>query len=351
MPLQKSPDTLPGDFPALRQMSAVFGQDSLHIQGAGGNVSVKDGDIIWIKASGTMLADAMTSDVFVPVDLPQMKAAITAQMPTADTPSSFVIPGASELRPSIETSVHSVFSHRIVLHTHCIHTLAHAIRKNAVKLLTQKLTAFDWAYVPYTKPGANLARSILEVLKPTTNVVVLGNHGLIVAAESVEAIRDLQNQVHAALAVKPDIKDGFDQEPLAAICDGSNYALPDDPFVHQLALTPARVKQVTAGSLYPDHVIFCGIAITTLPPNETPAEVEARALGLGRPPPVCLLVPGHGMILRKDVSQGARVMIHCLADVMTRVPETAELTYLSEAQNFELLDWDAEKYRQALNAK
>jgi rhamnose utilization protein RhaD (predicted bifunctional aldolase and dehydrogenase) len=351
MALQKSPDPRPSDFDALQEMSAAFGQNPLHIQGAGGNVSVKDGDTMWIKASGTRLSDALASDVFVPVDLLQMKTAITQCAPTADTPAVFLIPGASDLRPSIETSLHAIFPHRIVLHTHCIHTLAHAVQENAVDLLTDRLADFDWAYVPYTKPGANLARSVSNVLNSKTNVVVLGNHGLIVAAETVDAVRELQSRVHAALTLVPVLCDGANPAQLTAICDGTHYAPANDPFVHQLALTPERVEQVTTGSLYPDHVIFCGIALMALQPDETLSAAERRVLNLGLPPPICLLVPGAGLILREDASQGTHFMVCCLADVITRVPDGAVLTYLSNVQNLELLDWDAEKYRRALNAK
>lgn len=351
MTLQKSPDTRPNDFEALQEMSAAYGQNPLHIQGAGGNVSVKDGGRMWIKASGTRLADALTSDVFVPVDLLQMKVAIEENASTADTPAVFLIPGASDLRPSIETSLHAIFSHRIVLHTHCVHTLAHAIQENVIDLLIDRLAGFDWAYVPYTKPGANLARSVSEVLATETNVVILGNHGLIVAGETVGAVRALQDRVHAALTLNPMLFEGANPTRLAEICDGTNYFPAGDPFVHQLALTPVRVKQVTTGSLYPDHVIFCGIALMALRPDETLDAAEGRARDLGLPPPVCLLVPGAGLILRKDASQGTHFMVRCLADVITRVPEDAALTYLTDAQNLELLDWDAEKYRRALNAK
>jgi rhamnose utilization protein RhaD (predicted bifunctional aldolase and dehydrogenase) len=56
-------------------------------------------------------------------------------------------------------------------------------------------------------------------------------------------------------------------------------------------------------------------------------------------------------LVHKDASIGAKTMLRCLADVITRLPGTAELTYLTQEQNYELLDWDAEKYRQALNAE
>jgi len=44
--------------PAFRALSARLGQDPLQVQGPGGNTSVKSGDVMWIKASGTELADA-----------------------------------------------------------------------------------------------------------------------------------------------------------------------------------------------------------------------------------------------------------------------------------------------------
>ena len=88
-------DPLPHDFGDLRKLSAEFGQNILHIQGAGGNVSIKNGDTMWIKASGTMLADALTRDVFVPVDLPRMTSSVAAGQPDADTPAAFLIPGTA----------------------------------------------------------------------------------------------------------------------------------------------------------------------------------------------------------------------------------------------------------------
>jgi rhamnose utilization protein RhaD (predicted bifunctional aldolase and dehydrogenase) len=37
---------------------STIGRDPLLVQGAGGNVSWKEGNTLWIKASGTWLADA-----------------------------------------------------------------------------------------------------------------------------------------------------------------------------------------------------------------------------------------------------------------------------------------------------
>ena len=48
---------------AFRSLSARLGQDPLQVQGPGGNTSIKGGDVMWIKASGTELAQATAQDL------------------------------------------------------------------------------------------------------------------------------------------------------------------------------------------------------------------------------------------------------------------------------------------------
>lgn len=334
----------------LRRISARYGADPMHIQGAGGNASLKTGGVMWIKASGTVLADAQRKEIFVATDLDRMRQSLDCAAPDADQPAAFLMPGGADLRPSIETSLHAVFPQRVVLHTHCIHTLAHAVRKDARTLLAERLQGFDWAFVEYAKPGANLARQVQAVLQPETNVVVLENHGLIVAGDTAEMVDALQTRVHRALALAAAGTKPADMDTLHAIANDSAYAPSTDPLLHQLALDPDRIAQVTAGSLYPDHVIFCGIAVTAVHTGETLVHAIGRVTQTGASAPLWFVIPGAGVVVRKDAGPPARVMMRCLADVMARVPTAATLTYLSTKQNLELLDWDAEKYRQQFNA-
>lgn len=321
----------PDDLAALATLSARIGSDPMLIQAAGGNTSVKEGDVMWIKASGTLLAEALDKDIFVPCDLPAMRASLERGEARADQPQEFALsPGG--LRPSIETSLHAVFPQRVVLHAHCIHTLAHAVQADPKQAIRAKLDGFDWGIVPYVKPGANLAGHVRSIVATGADVVVLGNHGIIVAADSVEEAGDLLARVHHALRVDP-----------VAVQEADLGDLPDGwiagpPSLSQIALDPARLVMATGGSLYPDHVIFCGVGALA---TETPPE--------GDTPPF-VLIPGKGAVLRADVSVGAQALARCLGDVLLRVQEGAELRYLTLEENGELLDWDAEKYRQALNA-
>ena len=51
---------------ACRPASA---RNILLVQGAGGNSSVKQDDVLWVKASGAWLSEAKEKEMFVPVEL------------------------------------------------------------------------------------------------------------------------------------------------------------------------------------------------------------------------------------------------------------------------------------------
>ncbi|MFV0491672.1 MAG: class II aldolase/adducin family protein [Pseudorhodobacter sp.] len=342
--------TSPPGFDELRRYSAIIGADPTLIQGAGGNTSIKDGDgaVMWIKASGMLLADALDRDIFVPCDLPAMQEAVTKGTARADRPAEFSLLEGG-LRPSIETSLHAVFPHRIVIHVHCVNTLALAIRKDAKEVIATRLSGFNWAFVPYAKPGADLAASVLAAREPDTDVVVLGNHGLIVAAETVPKAEKLVADVVAALAARPETAP-HDPVALASRAGDGFVPLPPENPLHCVACLPRLLKAALAGSLYPDHVIFCGVGVTVLQDGESPAMALERQQKAGLPPPPFLLVPGAGALMQKDATDGASALAQCLGDVLIRLESGATVNPLTLEQNAELLNWDAEKYRQSLNA-
>ena len=340
--------TRPDSLHDLARLSARIGQDPLLIQAAGGNTSVKDGGVMWIKASGTLLADALVRDVFVACDLPAIRTAVAAASAIADQPAEFALVKGG-LRPSIETPLHAVFPQRVVVHVHCVNTLAIAIRPDADARLAERLQGFNWASVPYCKPGAALAASVVAALRPGTDVVVLHNHGLIVAADTIPEADALLTRTVAALAAQP-APFAPDMTALTARAGDGYVPMIEDNPLHGVAVHPALLAAALKGSLYPDHVVFCGIGATALEAGETPAMAVARTTLRGLPAPPFLLVPGAGALMRHDAPEPAQALMRCLGDVLLRLEPEAGVTALTDAQNAELIDWDAEKYRQALNA-
>ena len=141
--LMTSPHIDDSEFHALRELSAALGADPLRTQGAGGNTSIKRDGVMWIKASGTWLADALAQDIMTPVRLDPLRKAIADGDPRAAAAVDFVDAqlNASGLRPSIETSVHAIIPSPVVVHIHCVNTIALAVRHDGESLVARTLEA------------------------------------------------------------------------------------------------------------------------------------------------------------------------------------------------------------------
>ncbi|WEX08371.1 class II aldolase/adducin family protein [Chelativorans sp. AA-79] len=339
--------------PALKELSARLGRDITRTQGAGGNTSVKADGTMWVKASGTWLAQAEEKEIFVPVAVAPLVSALEAGDIRADKATDFVVEelNASRLRPSIETSVHAVMPQPVVAHFHCVNTIAHAVRSDAEEVVSRRMSALPhlrWGMIPYRRPGMPLAREIALVAKDGPDVLVLRNHGIIIAGESVEEVDERIEAVTSALAAEPRKSAAPDPGHLSGLASGSQYRLPDDEATHRVALDPDACRIARSGSLYPDHVIFLGTELGLLE-GQSLGDLLKAADAAGKPHPKMILDPGRGVLVSKELSPGGLAMARCLAEVALRIDPQAPVDYLDSAQEYELTHWEAEQYRQKLD--
>jgi rhamnose utilization protein RhaD (predicted bifunctional aldolase and dehydrogenase) len=320
----------------LREVSAHIGRDPLLVQAAGGNTSLKQDDLMWIKASGTWLKDAIDKAIFVPLDLHSLGQALASDDPRCESCTDFVRHDLNQLglRPSIETSVHGLMQQAVVLHVHCVNSIAWAIRRDAESVLQSRLLGFNWAFIPYSRPGLHLSRAIRERLKPNTDVLILGNHGLVVAADTVEAAKSRLDEVVKALRILPRTVSQPDFVALENIAVASDYRLPIDVACHGAALDAVALSHGCKSVYYPDHVVFLGTEI---------------AQSLEHASPV-VAIPGKGVLIHKNAKPAVEPMLRCVADVFGRVTDPTTLLPLSPTEIAALLDWDAEKYRQSIKS-
>lgn len=316
------------EFDALVRLSAKIGQNPLLVQAAGGNTSLKIGDVMWIKASGTNLGEALERNIFVPTAWRDIARSLKDGSPEADRPAAFLL-GDGTLRPSIETCLHALFDAAVVVHVHCVSTIALAVLRDGEERISKRLSDVEWVWVPYSRPGAQLGRMLIEK-RTTQNVAILGNHGLLVAADGVAEAETLLEDICHRLRLeaapgpgKAPVPAPHDYEPLA-----QDHAL-------SRAMAVPRLREIAlGGNMYPDHVIFCGPAIGR-------AENPSHEI---------LIVDHEGRAsIRSDANSGAEALAGCLGNVLLRLPESAEVNYLTVEDVASLLDWDAEKYRQSLN--
>ncbi len=334
-PIGKDPE-----YRALLACSAAIGRDAALVQAAGGNTSLKRGGVLWVKASGTWLMHAESRPIMVPVRLGALLAAVRAPGDAAERAQDFVIAeqNPAGLRPSIETTMHGVLPHPMVIHVHCVETLAWVARADAEAVLAPLLAGLRWVFIPYLRPGLPLTRAILARIGTGADVLVLGSHGLVVGGRDTASARALLAEVSRRLRRVPRAAPGPDPEALDRAIAGAPYRLATDTAVHGIATDPASRAVAGRGSLYPDHVIFLGPGIVTLARGET-----AR----GHTGPM-LVVPGAGVLLRRDAPDSVAALARCLADVTARLDPGEPLVALSGEDEAALLGWDAEKYRQSL---
>lgn len=316
-------------FEEFIQMSNVLGNKFHLVQGAGGNTSIKHDGIMHIKASGNVLKDALKNNIFIPI-------------PTGTDPfvKSFAHVGC--VRPSIETSMHLILPHNVVAHVHSTHIIALSSLQNAECIFSEILSGLNWAYIPYVKPGLPLALEIEKLygdFNSSPDILILGNHGLVVGASTPSAILEkIKLVVKKSLLLTRRIKtEKFDKNRmLSATPDGFEPVKYSS--AHLMAYDGAAFDYASGGSLYPDHVVFLGRGVL----NDCDESKELKTSEL-------LLLRGSGAYLPFGSSEVKHEMAAALGAISLLIPPNKNLNYLSAKEESELVDWDAEAYRRSIN--
>ena len=102
-------------------------------------------------------------------------------------------------------------------------------------------------------------------------------------------------------------------------------------------------RRATAGSYYPDHVVFLGPAI-----GVSTFEEISSSMPDAYPHPA-MLVEDAGLYMKESASIAQQAMIRCIFEVLSRIPRDWPLLPIGTEAEAGLLNWDAEKYRQSLS--
>ncbi len=322
------------------------GADPLLVQGAGGNVSWKEGNTLWIKASGTWLAEAAEKDIFVPVDLAHLETALAE----GDFGAKPRVLGSSNHRPSIETLLHALMPQPVVVHLHAVEILSHLVRVDCeVAFDTLQSEAMNWVCVPYRKPGAALASAVGEALaiSPEANVVFLRNHGVVIGGDDVVAVEKFLNELTSLLAIRPRVEVDV-TIPISSLTinESLSYAPVSDTRIQQLAFDEHLFARLSSDwVLYPDHAVFLGAKAAKYSSIANLME-EVRQM---EEAPYLVFVQDVGVYAKSQFSPAKLAQLHCYYEVLARQPQQRALCALTYEQIAELLDWDAEKYRQSVS--
>lgn len=382
------------------KLSRFYGADPSIVLAGGGNTSCKIDDLLFVKGSGTALA-TMTAEGFVKMDrnrLQELADATLDEDPVQrEAQYKQAIMGAQcepekGQRPSVEALLHHLLSSRYVVHSHAtlvnMLTCAHDGERWA-----QELFGDDIVWVPYVDPGFILAQTLKRALaehrartgRAAPRAVLMANHGLIVAGDDPETVRENTRFVLDGIAqrlgpdwqreawgpfhrlaesqqliqiIAPALR-GLLAEPEAAAlkivtCDDSDLVL-------GFAGTEAGKTLAAGGPLCPDQIVYCNSYPLWFEPaaeeGEQPlierlrGEIARHTTETGFAPKV-VLVRGVGLFAAGDdfklAQAGCEVYrdaIQVMAGATRLGGGHAAVRPLSDQQRRFIEDWEVEAYR------
>jgi rhamnose utilization protein RhaD (predicted bifunctional aldolase and dehydrogenase)/NAD(P)-dependent dehydrogenase (short-subunit alcohol dehydrogenase family) len=176
---------------SLVHLSHLLGRETRLVQPGGGNTSIKLGDALLVKGSGTDLR-TIGRDGFTRLSLARLAPLADAEAMTDAEMMRFMAGCmlAEGPAPSVETPLHSLLPHRVIAHTHDVATMSLTnVPEGTAERLVREL--FDGAivYVPYSRPGFPLARAVSAMVDqiPADAVgLTLAHHGLVVFGDDAE---------------------------------------------------------------------------------------------------------------------------------------------------------------------
>lgn len=370
----------------LVRISRKVGGDSEWVLAGGGNTSFKDEATLWVKASGYPLA-TIGEDGFARMDRAALGRIWNAVYPQAvaereadalrDLMAARV--AGEEKRPSVETLMHELFPYRLVVHTHP--ALVNGLTCSADgRSQTARLFGTDALWMDAIEPGYVLAAEMRRAAEEYARrhgrfprIVLLQNHGLVVAADSAGEIAALNEQVRSTIGSRlhrvPDLRPAAEDVELrdawhavvGAALAGEGAGPVEMVFAanHELdRLLSSRERfRAVESAFTPDHIVYAGSRALLIDGDprggEASLRVHVRAYGDahgGVPRIVC--VAGLGAFAAAE-SEGAAGTAMALFIDEVKIAAYAESFGGSRPLDDHLVrfieSWEVERYRKQVS--
>jgi len=334
----------------LIEISQYAGTRVDYTQGGGGNTSVKDGGVMYIKASGFKLKDIDETTAYVPMDLDKIKSffesvdlsdgrdydALNKQV-TAE--ATLKLEGLAALRPSVEVGFHSVLK-KYVIHTHSVYAnlLTCAVKG---KELAEKIfegADFGYIFMPYIDPGFTLSVKMKEAVAEYQQrtgrypeVIFMQNHGLVVSGDEIARVKEVNEQVNNRIVAYFGLKDEYREVTL--VNEGENLFASKTPlvtaFVKENALTKELLDEYP---LYPDQLVYLNNILAFAPEKLQADATTVRYATNG-----------------KEAVTLEETLFAYLFVITTLKSKGIEISTMSEKDVDFINNWEAEKYRRSLS--
>ncbi|MDO9634031.1 MAG: SDR family NAD(P)-dependent oxidoreductase [Paludibacter sp.] len=368
----------------LIDISRYYGSDNRFVIAGGGNTSYKDQDQIWVKASGSSLA-TISEDGFAVLDRHKLNlmsdkvysadATEREEQVKNDLADATLTKGK---RPSVETSMHNIIGFPYVVHLHPTLVNGLMCAQDAEKELF-RIFGMNNVYIPYTDPGYVLFKRVEEKInayrskyKEEPQVIWLQNHGIFVAANTIDEIKGIYADIIAKLEKAVVIELPLGERPF---CSCTELLLPGlRMMISKEGLKTLKVRKnnlikyfydneedqkTIASPFTPDAIVYCKSNYIFLNDEEPEAVLTEAEKAIpdfrmkhGYLPKV-ILIKGIGLVAVGDNAKQCDILLDVFEDAM-------KIAYLAKSfggahpmtqEQIDFIDnWEVENYRRSVAA-
>ena len=371
----------------LIEVSRYYGQDKAYVIAGGGNTSFKNEKYLWIKASGINLGN-IDENGFCILDRAKLNE-IPSQQFSSDPVrreeevknalmSSRIDPD-SGLRPSVETSLHNLFSYKYVVHTHS--TLVNGLMcSHRAEQKSKEIFGGEVLFVPYSDPGYILFKIIAEKIAEYNQkfnrdpqIVFIQNHGIFVASDTTDEIKGIyagvETRLKSTFETFPESEELSVSEKMAEVLPAVRMLLSGDKLKVATAFNGSWISgfisnkptfdEWLACPYNPDQMVYClseylfveneGTSEDII--AEAQAKIEAFRKRRGFMPKI-IFIQNEGVIAAED----SAVSVGYLKDMVNDFCQIAKLTEnfggphpLTPEQVAFIENWEVENYRKKVS--
>ena len=328
-------------------LSAEIGNNFTLIQGAGGNTSYKEGNYLYVKASGFKLKNSLKENIFVSVNL---KIIFDNLRNKKENPLDGSWNEINNIKPSIETTMHAILPQKYIVHIHCLNALSWLVQNDYKKEFSNIFKGYKYCIIKYAKPGLSITREIDKIKRKfIPDIIFLSNHGVVIGANKIDEARNLIYFVSNALKHSKVCNHHIKRISLNNEFPKINNFRPIKyEKAHELAYHHENVKILLSGSLFPDQVVYLG-PNPFLKINENEFEFSNLNLCKINNYPRIIIIPNLGILVSNNISHSAEEIVYALTIIVSNIPRKSKINFLNKKNVNELVNWDLEIYRLNLN--
>jgi len=392
------------DLEKIIALSRYYGSDPDFLLAGGGNTSIKTEDSLFIKASGFSLAD-IDKDGFV--EMVRSKVSTILKKTYSRDPVEREEQVKNDMlnarrypekktRPSVETMFHEQIRYKFIVHTHpgFINGLTCSMDG---KIVAKELFGNEALWIDYS-PGYTLAKKVQiglgnyrkEYNDKEPHIILLQNHGVFVAADDPQEIKNITDSIISALksyTPKKDIKAIFESnnplfpiggeqtQRIKEICpiirakfaiNGSEKKLPvvaynSSDLVMEFVTSENGGKLANSETFTPDHIVYFKRKALWINQRSQDEDIDGVAKNIdtgikgfikkfGYLPKI-LLVQGLGMFSIGDSKQNVDTALTVYEDALKVLKYSSHFGgphFLTPDQAKFIDEWEVESYRRKI---